>query len=102
MLDPEFLLTSLIVMLISGIGVIYTVSTGLSHGWRSSLAAAVGRTLGIVPYLLVSFGPLSHKKTLSQIWERVRVRADLQNLHYILVGGLLEPFGVRHIHTACA
>ena len=36
----EFLFTSLIVVLLPGAGVIYTVSTGLFEGWRASIAAA--------------------------------------------------------------
>ena len=54
MFSPEFLLTSLIVVLIPGTGTVYTVSTGLFYGPRASLAAAVGCTLGIVPHLLAS------------------------------------------------
>ena len=50
----EFLFTSLIVVLLPGAGVIYTVSTGLFEGWRASIAAAFGCTAGIVPDLLVS------------------------------------------------
>lgn len=50
----EFLITSLIIVLIPGTGVIYTVSTGLFLGWRASVAAAVGCTLGIVPHLIAS------------------------------------------------
>jgi threonine/homoserine/homoserine lactone efflux protein len=51
MLSPEFLITSLIVVLIPGTGVIFTVSTGLVHGRRASLFAALGCTVGIVPHL---------------------------------------------------
>ena len=58
-MSTEFLLTSLIVVLIPGTGTIYTVSTGLLYGWRSSIAAAIGCTLGIVPHLLVSLFGLS-------------------------------------------
>lgn len=54
MISPEFLLTSLVVVLIPGTGTIYTVSTGLFYGWRASLAAAVGCTAGIIPHLLAS------------------------------------------------
>ena len=50
----EFLFTSLIVVLLPGAGVIYTVSTGLFEGWRASIAAAFGCTAGIVPHLLIS------------------------------------------------
>ena len=52
MFNSEFLLTSLIVVLIPGTGVIFTVSSGLFLGWRASVAAAVGCTAGIIPHLL--------------------------------------------------
>jgi len=50
----EFLLTSLLVVLMPGTGVIYTISVGLTRGARASLFAALGCTLGIVPHLLAS------------------------------------------------
>jgi threonine/homoserine/homoserine lactone efflux protein len=50
----EFLITSLIVVLIPGTGVVYTVMTGLSAGRQASIAAAFGCTLGIIPALLAS------------------------------------------------
>ena len=53
-MSPEFLLTSLVVVLLPGTGVIYTVSTGLVRGARASVAAAAGCTLGIVPHLSAS------------------------------------------------
>lgn len=53
-MSVEFLLLSLLVVLIPGTGVIYTVSTGLLSGWRASVAAACGCTLGIIPHLLAS------------------------------------------------
>jgi threonine/homoserine/homoserine lactone efflux protein len=59
MVSVEFLLTSLVVVLMPGTGVIYTVSTGLLSGWRSSIAAAMGCTAGIVPHLLASILGLS-------------------------------------------
>ncbi|HET7921464.1 MAG TPA: LysE family translocator, partial [Gammaproteobacteria bacterium] len=52
MLTFEFLITSLIVVLIPGTGVVFTVSTGLTQGSRASFFASVGCTLGIVPHLL--------------------------------------------------
>jgi threonine/homoserine/homoserine lactone efflux protein len=54
MFIPEFLITSLIIVLMPGTGVIYTISTGLSKGAKGSLAAAAGCTVGIVPHLLAS------------------------------------------------
>ncbi|WP_313305857.1 LysE family translocator [Stutzerimonas balearica] len=54
MLSLEFLLTSLVVVLIPGAGVIYTVSTALIHGRRAGVIAALGCTAGIMPHLLAT------------------------------------------------
>ncbi|WIX01135.1 LysE family translocator [Pseudomonas sp. AR5] len=54
MLSLEYLLTSLVVVLIPGAGVIYTVSTALIHGRRAGVIAALGCTAGIVPHLLAT------------------------------------------------
>lgn len=59
MIDTEFLLTSLVVVLVPGTGVIYTVTTGLVHRWKASIAAALGCTAGIVPHLTASILGLS-------------------------------------------
>lgn len=59
MVSAEFLITSLVVVLIPGTGVLYTVSTGLFSGWKASIAAAAGCTGGIVPHLLASILGLS-------------------------------------------
>lgn len=58
-MSTEFLLTSLVVVLIPGTGVIYTISTGIFLGWRASIAAAIGCTLGITPHLTASILGLS-------------------------------------------
>jgi threonine/homoserine/homoserine lactone efflux protein len=50
----EFLITSLIVILIPGTGVIYTVSHGLFRGKLASIVAAVGCTFGILPHIATS------------------------------------------------
>jgi len=49
-----FLLTSLIVVVTPGTGVIYTLATALSRGYRASVVAAIGCTLGIVPQMLAA------------------------------------------------
>jgi threonine/homoserine/homoserine lactone efflux protein len=54
MISPEFLITSLVVVLVPGTGVIYTVSTGLIRGRKASIYAALGCTAGIVPHLLAT------------------------------------------------
>ena len=53
-MSTEFLLTTLVVVLIPGTGVIYTVSNGLFLGKKESLFAAIGCTFGIVPHLLAT------------------------------------------------
>lgn len=45
----EFLITALIVILLPGTGVLYTMAVGLGRGFLPSVAAAFGCTLGIVP-----------------------------------------------------
>jgi len=54
MITVDFLITSLIVVLIPGTGVVYTVSTGIARGRRASVYAALGCTAGIVPHLLAT------------------------------------------------
>lgn len=54
MISIEFLITSLIVVLIPGTGVIYTVSTGLAQGRKAAVYAALGCTAGIIPHLLAT------------------------------------------------
>ncbi|MBP7892650.1 MAG: LysE family translocator [Firmicutes bacterium] len=54
MFTAQFLLTSLVVVLMPGTGTLYTISTGIARDWRASVAAAIGCTLGIVPHLLAS------------------------------------------------
>ena len=54
MVTVEFLLTALIVVLVPGTGVIFTVSTGITQGRAASIWAALGCTAGIVPHLLAT------------------------------------------------
>lgn len=59
MITLQFLVTSLIVVLIPGTGVVFTVSTGLAQGRRASVYASLGCTAGIVPHLMASMLGLS-------------------------------------------
>lgn len=54
MISSEFLITSLVLVLMPGTGVLYTVSASLFGGKKSSLFASLGCTLGIVPSLIAS------------------------------------------------
>jgi threonine/homoserine/homoserine lactone efflux protein len=67
-MTPEFLLTSLIVVLMPGTGVIYTLSCGLFQGRVASVAAAFGCTLGILPHMaasMVGLAALLHASALA-------------------------------------
>jgi threonine/homoserine/homoserine lactone efflux protein len=55
----EFLLTSLIVVVTPGTGVLYTMAAGLARGARASVVAAVGCTLGIVPHMAAAITGLA-------------------------------------------
>jgi len=50
----DFFITSLIVVVIPGTGVIYTLSHGLFRGPLESVVAAFGCTLGILPHIAAS------------------------------------------------
>ncbi len=54
-----FLLTTLVVVVTPGTGVVYTLRAGLSHGRRASVVAAFGCTLGIVPHLVATITGLA-------------------------------------------
>jgi threonine/homoserine/homoserine lactone efflux protein len=47
----DFLITSLIIVISPGTGVLYTLAAGLSRGSKASVVAAFGCTLGIVPHM---------------------------------------------------
>ncbi|WP_251879767.1 LysE family translocator [Grimontia kaedaensis] len=59
MVSLEFLMTSLVVVLIPGTGVLYTVSMGLFLGSRATIWASLGCTVGIVPSMLASITGLA-------------------------------------------
>ncbi len=54
MISLEFLMTSLVVVLVPGTGVVYTVSIGLVQGRKASVFAALGCTAGIIPHLMAT------------------------------------------------
>jgi threonine/homoserine/homoserine lactone efflux protein len=64
----EFLLTSLIVIVSPGTGVLYTLAAGLARGSRASVVAAFGCTLGIVPHMaaaILGLAALLHTSALA-------------------------------------
>ena len=82
MINPEFLLASLVVVLIPGTGVIYTITTGLTLKWRASIAAAIGCTLGIVPHILASILGLSALLNMSaQVFSALKIAGAMYLLY---------------------
>ena len=83
MISVEYLITSLIVVLIPGTGVIYTVSTGLVQGRRASIYAALGCTAGIVPHLLATVLGLAAVMHTSALAFQVLKYAGVAYLFYV-------------------
>ena len=64
----DFLVTSLIVVVSPGTGVLYTLAAGLSRGSRASVVAAFGCTLGILPHMaaaIMGLAALLHTSALA-------------------------------------
>ena len=91
----DFLVTSLIVVISPGIGVLYTLATGIARGPRASIVAAFGCTLGIVPHMaaaILGLAALLHTSALAfetlkylgvayllyMAWNTLRERGALQ------------------------
>lgn len=83
MITLEFLITSLIVVLIPGTGVIYTVSTGLVQGRRASVYAALGCTAGILPHLAATVAGLAAVMHTSALAFQVLKAAGVLYLFYV-------------------
>jgi threonine/homoserine/homoserine lactone efflux protein len=68
MMSIDFLVTTLIIVVSPGTGVLYTLAMGLSRGGRASVVAAFGCTLGIVPHLaaaIMGLAALLHTSALA-------------------------------------
>ena len=64
----DFIVTSLVVILLPGTGVLYTLAIGLGRGFQASIAAAFGCTLGIIPHVtasIVGLAALLHASALA-------------------------------------
>ena len=94
-MSVEFLVTSFIVIVSPGTGVLYTLAAGLSRGSRASVVAAFGCTIGIVPHMaaaIMGAAALLHASALAfqsfkylgvayllyMAWNTLRERGTLQ------------------------
>lgn len=83
MISIEFLVTSLVVVLIPGTGVLYTVSAGLVQGRAASLYASIGCTAGIVPHLAATILGLAAVMHTSALAFQVLKYAGVIYLFYV-------------------
>ncbi|MBI2324942.1 MAG: LysE family translocator [Chloroflexi bacterium] len=58
-MSADFIVTSLIVVVTPGTGVLYTLAAAISGGRRASVVAAFGCTLGIVPHIAAAIAGLA-------------------------------------------
>jgi threonine/homoserine/homoserine lactone efflux protein len=94
-MTPEFLLTSMIVVLMPGTGVIYTLSCGLFQGRVASIAAAFGCTLGILPHMAASMLGLAALLHASAVSFQVVKFAGVAYLLYLAWGMWRETGTLR-------
>ena len=85
-----FLVTSMVVVISPGTGVLYTLAAALSRGTRASLIAAVGCTIGIVPQMLAAIFGLAAVMNASASAFQVLKYAGVAYLVYLAWSALRE------------
>ena len=91
----DFLVTSLIVVVSPGTGVLYTLATGLSRGGRASIVAAFGCTLGIVPHMAAAILGLAALLHASAVAFQTFKYAGVAYLLYMAWSALREKGALR-------
>ncbi|MFI7124513.1 LysE family translocator [Nonomuraea sp. NPDC050153] len=86
----EFLLTSLVIVVTPGTGMLYTLAAGLSRGGRASVVAAFGCTLGIVPHMAAAVTGLAALLHASAVAFQVLKYAGVAYLLYMAWSTLRE------------
>lgn len=95
MLSAHFLMTALVVVLIPGTGVIYTLALGLGQGRRAALFAALGCTLGIVPHLAAAILGLAAILHTSAVLFNIVKLAGVAYLLYLAWSALRDGGALR-------
>jgi threonine/homoserine/homoserine lactone efflux protein len=95
----EFFLTSLVVVLLPGAGVLYTLAIGLSRGFKMSVMAAFGCTLGIIPAALASVVGLAAILHTSALAFQLIKYAGVAYLFY-MAWGILREGGALDVEKA--
>jgi threonine/homoserine/homoserine lactone efflux protein len=97
----DFLLTTLIVVVSPGTGVLYTLAAGLSRGSRASVVAAFGCTLGIVPHMAAAVTGLAALLHTSAVAFQVLKYLGVAYLLY-MAWSTLRQHGVLRVDTKAA
>jgi threonine/homoserine/homoserine lactone efflux protein len=95
----EFFLTSLVVVLLPGTGVLYTLAIGLSRGFKMSVMAAFGCTLGIIPAAVASVVGLAAILHTSALAFQLIKYAGVIYLFY-MAWGILREGGALDVEKA--
>jgi threonine/homoserine/homoserine lactone efflux protein len=96
-----FLLTSLVVVIAPGAGVLYTLSAGLSRGARASVVAAFGCTLGILPHMAAAITGLAALLYASSVaFEALKFLGCVYLLY--MAWNTLRETGALNIETSSA
>lgn len=90
-----FLIASLIIILIPGTGVIYTISTGIMSGRHKSIVAALGCTLGIVPHLCLGIALTSLLMQMNNTVFTIMRYAGAAYLIYMGMGMILSKESIQ-------
>ena len=93
-MSTAFLITTLIVVAAPGAGVIYTLSAGLSQDRRTSVIAAVGCTLGVVPHMAATITGLAALLHASAVAFQVVKYAGVAYLLYMAWSMLRNRDGI--------
>ncbi len=86
----EFFLTTLVIVVPPGTGVLCTLAAGLSRGARASIVAAIGCTLGIVPHMLAAISGLAALLQTSALAFQILKYAGVAYLLYMAWSTLKE------------
>jgi len=94
-MSVEFLVTSFIVVVSPGTGVLYTLATGLGRGSRASVVAAFGCTVGIVPHMVAAIVGLAALLHASALAFQIFKYAGVAYLLYMAWNALRERGALR-------
>lgn len=95
----SFFISSLIIVLLPGTGVIYTVSIGLTKGKKASVIAAFGCTAGIIPHLCLSIALSTFLLQMGNLAFHIVKIAGALYLLYLGIGMIASKSSLNFKHS---